>query len=85
VVNVALQEDVDAVLVSVHSGAHDVLLPRIMTLLAENGATDKVVFAGGIIPEEDIEALKSCGVKEVSGPGTTMTEVARLVRQYVKK
>jgi methylmalonyl-CoA mutase C-terminal domain/subunit len=84
VVDIALQEDVDAILVSCHSGAHDILLPRIMALLDQGKVDDKIVLAGGIIPEEDIDFLKSCGVKEVCGPGTSMAEVARLVREHVK-
>ena len=84
VVAMALQEDVDAIMVSVHSGAHDILVPRITSLLKESGAEDKVVFAGGIIPEEDVPALKSCGVKEVCGPGTPITLVAKLLRDHLK-
>lgn len=85
IVNMAVQEDVDAIMVSVHSGAHDVLVPRIMTLLRERQADDKIVFVGGIIPEEDTPALKSCGVKEVCGTGTSTTDVAALIRQHLKQ
>jgi methylmalonyl-CoA mutase, C-terminal domain len=83
VVTIAIQEDVDAVLVSCHSGAHDILIPRIMSLLDEDQAQDKIVMAGGIIPEEDVAFLKSTGVKEVCGPGTSTTQVAKLIRTHL--
>lgn len=85
VVNIGLQEDVDAILVSCHSGAHDILVPRIMDLLSKEGAENMIVFAGGIIPEEDIHLLKSCGVKEVCGPGTSTRKVAQLLRHHLNK
>ena len=66
----ALQEDVDAIGVSLLSGAHNFLFPEIIKDLKAKGLDDLVVFGGGIIPDEDIESLKSCGVKKIFGPGT---------------
>ncbi|MFH1314697.1 MAG: cobalamin B12-binding domain-containing protein [Candidatus Eisenbacteria bacterium] len=81
VVEAAIQEDVDVVGLSILSGAHAVLFPKIVGLLKERGAGDKLVIAGGIIPEDDIEELKKVGIANVFGPGTTTTEIA----EYVKK
>lgn len=75
----ALQEDVDVIGLSILSGAHKTLFPRIMELLKRQGLTDVMVFAGGIIPEEDIPEIKKLGIKEVFRPGTP-TEV---IIQYV--
>lgn len=85
IVNMGLQEDVDAILVSSHSGAHDILIPRIMGLLCKSGAENMIVLAGGIIPEEDISLLKSCGVKEVCGPGTSTKRVAQLIHDHLNR
>lgn len=71
----ALQEDVNVVGMSILSGAHMALVPRVIELLQANGQTDVVVFVGGIIPEQDVPALKSMGVAEVYGPGTLTTQV----------
>ncbi|MHB0923777.1 MAG: cobalamin B12-binding domain-containing protein [Bellilinea sp.] len=71
----ALQEDVDAVGVSILSGAHMALVPRVIELLRANGQNDVEVFVGGIIPENDIPALIAAGVKAVYGPGTPTTQV----------
>ncbi len=75
----ALQEDVDVIGLSILSGAHKTLFPRIMKLLKEQEMTDVMVFAGGIIPEEDIAELKKLGIREIFGPGTS-TET---IKQYV--
>ena len=80
VANAALQEDVDVVGLSILSGAHLTLLPRICQLLREEGFDDVLVAAGGIIPADDIPALKAAGVAEVFGPGTTIGEVAEFIR-----
>ncbi|PCI39381.1 MAG: methylmalonyl-CoA mutase [Elusimicrobia bacterium] len=72
----ALQEDVDAVGLSLLSGAHMTLFPRVVNLLKENGLGDVLVFGGGIIPEEDMIELKKQGVAEVFGPGTSTTDIA---------
>jgi methylmalonyl-CoA mutase C-terminal domain/subunit len=76
----ALQEDVDVVGLSILSGAHMTLLPRICEMLRANGLGDILVTAGGIIPDDDIPALKTAGVAAVFGPGTTIGEVAAFLR-----
>ena len=73
----ALQEDVDAVGLSILSGAHNSLLPEITRLLADEGADDVLVFAGGIIPEADIETLKQMGVAAVFTPGSSLAGICR--------
>jgi methylmalonyl-CoA mutase C-terminal domain/subunit len=82
VVTAALQEDVDVVGLSILSGAHMTLLPRICQLLRDEGLTDVLVTAGGIIPADDIPALKEAGVAEVFGPGTTIGQVADFFRAH---
>lgn len=84
VVETALQEDVDAIGLSILSGAHNYLFPRVLELLRERQADDIVVFGGGIIPDEDIEALKKAGVKALFTPGTTTQEAIDWVRTNVK-
>jgi methylmalonyl-CoA mutase C-terminal domain/subunit len=79
-----IQEDVDALLMSILSGAHDYLFPRVMELLRERGVKDLLVLGGGVIPEEDIPALKSVGVKEVFGPGTSTEAIVKFVQGNVK-
>lgn len=78
----AVQEDVDAVGLSILSGAHNTLLPRVVELLRQNGMGDVPVFAGGIIPDEDIPGLKAAGVAEVFGPGTPLEEIIRFIREH---
>jgi methylmalonyl-CoA mutase C-terminal domain/subunit len=80
VVSAALQEDVDVVGLSILSGAHMTLLPKITRLMREQGLEDVLVTAGGIIPDDDVPALKEAGVAEVFGPGTTIAEVAEYLR-----
>lgn len=80
VVNTAIQEDVDAIGLSVLSGAHNTLLMRILELLKEHNANDIVVFGGGIIPDEDIPKLKASGVRALFRPGTAMSEVVSFVK-----
>ncbi len=79
----ALQEDVDAVGLSILSGAHMALLPRILELLQANGQGHVKVFVGGIIPDEDIPALKEMGVAGVYGPGTLTEDIIRDISQAV--
>jgi|UniRef100_A0A7C4PM72 methylmalonyl-CoA mutase C-terminal domain/subunit len=79
----ALQEDVDVVGLSILSGAHLALVPRVIELLRANGQDHVRVFVGGIIPEEDVPVLKAAGVTEVYGPGTSTREVAEAIRQAV--
>jgi methylmalonyl-CoA mutase C-terminal domain/subunit len=80
VVTAALQEDVDVVGLSILSGAHMTLVPRICALMREKGMGDVLVAAGGIIPDDDVPALKESGVAAVFGPGTTIREVADFLR-----
>lgn len=79
----ALQEDVDAVGVSILSGAHNTLCPRIIALLRENGMDDCLVLVGGIVPQEDIARLKEQGVAEVFLPGTSTEAIVKFLRENV--
>ena len=76
----ALQEDVDVVGLSILSGAHMTLVPRVTKLLTERGMDDVLVTVGGIIPDDDVAALRAAGVAEIFGPGTTIAEVADFLR-----
>ena len=80
----ALQEDVDAVGVSILSGAHNTLCPRIVQLLRDQGMDDCLVLLGGIVPQEDIAKLKSEGVAEVFLPGTSTEDIVSFLQQNVK-
>ena len=84
VVATALQEDVDAIGLSVLSGAHMYLFGRILELLREKGVDDVVVFGGGIIPPEDVERLKTMGVKELFTPGASTQQIVGFVRDHVR-
>ena len=84
IVATAIQEDADAIGLSVLSGAHNYLFKRVLDLLAEQGAGDIVVFGGGIIPPEDIAALKAMGVKELFTPGTSTQDIVRFVREHIR-
>jgi methylmalonyl-CoA mutase C-terminal domain/subunit len=84
VVATALQEDADAIGLSVLSGAHNYLFKRVLELLREKGADDVAVFGGGIIPPEDIAALKAMGVKEIFTPGTSTQDIVRFVREHIR-
>ena len=84
VVESALQEDVDAIGLSILSGAHMTLVPRVIELLKTNDLEDVLVFAGGIIPDEDIPALQALGVRGVFGPGANTDDVVRLIREQVE-
>jgi methylmalonyl-CoA mutase C-terminal domain/subunit len=75
-----IQEDADAVGLSIHSGAHMTLFPRVVQLLRERGAQDIVVFAGGIIPKEDIDALREQGIEQVFTPGAPTTAIIEWLR-----
>ena len=83
IVEAALQEDVDAIGVSLLSGAHNFLFPEIIKTLKDKGLEELVVFGGGIIPDEDISGLKKIGVKEIFGPGTTTTEMIEWINKNV--
>jgi methylmalonyl-CoA mutase C-terminal domain/subunit len=80
----AVQEDVDAVGLSILSGAHNVLLPRVIALLRAQGGDDVKVFAGGIIPDEDIPGLTAAGVAAIFTPGTSLEQIVAWVRNNVK-
>ena len=84
VVATALQEDADAIGLSVLSGAHNYLFKRVLELLREKGADDVAVFGGGIIPPEDIAALKAMGVREIFTPGTSTQDIVRFVREHIR-
>jgi methylmalonyl-CoA mutase C-terminal domain/subunit len=84
IVATAIQEDVDAVGLSVLSGAHNYLFARVLELLREQGAADIAVFGGGIIPQEDVAALKALGVKELFTPGTSTQDIIRFVRDNIR-
>ena len=84
IVATAVQEDADAVGLSVLSGAHNYLFKRVLELLKEQGAEDIAVFGGGIIPAEDIRELKAIGVKELFTPGTSTQDIVRFVRDNIR-
>ena len=84
IVESAIQEDVDVIAMSILSGAHDYLFPRVMELLREKGAEDIMVLGGGIIPEEDVSALKECGIAEIFGPGTKTDDIITYIKENVK-
>jgi methylmalonyl-CoA mutase C-terminal domain/subunit len=78
----ALQEDVDVVALSILSGAHMTLFPRVQSLLAENGMDDVLVTGGGIIPAEDIDALREMGIGQLFGPGTPTADAVEYIRSW---
>jgi methylmalonyl-CoA mutase C-terminal domain/subunit len=84
IVATAVQEDVDAIGLSVLSGAHNYLFKRVLDLLKEKGADDIALFGGGIIPQDDIQALKAIGVKELFTPGTSTQDIIRFVRDNIR-
>jgi methylmalonyl-CoA mutase C-terminal domain/subunit len=84
VVQTAIQEDVDAISLSILSGAHNYLFPRVIELLRERQAEDIAVFGGGIIPDEDIPGLKRAGVLEIFTPGASTREIVEWVRQHIR-
>jgi len=83
IVAAAVQEDVDAIGLSILSGAHNVLFPEIMRLLKDESAGDIVVFAGGIIPEKDIPKMKAIGIREIFLPGTPTAAAVDAIRRAV--
>lgn len=84
IASAALQEDVDAVGISILSGAHKTLCPRIIDLMHQNGMDDTLILVGGIVPTEDIEDLKSKGVSEVFLPGTSTEDIVTYIRSNVR-
>ena len=85
VADAAEQEDVDVVGLSILSGAHMALLPRIVELVRERGMDDVLIAAGGIIPDADITRLKASGIAEVFGPGTSIGQIARYFREHARQ
>jgi methylmalonyl-CoA mutase C-terminal domain/subunit len=83
IVSAALQEDVNVVGMSILSGAHGTLFPEVVNLLREKGAGDILVIGGGIIPDDDIPALKEAGVAEIFGPGTPLANVVKYIQEHV--
>jgi methylmalonyl-CoA mutase C-terminal domain/subunit len=84
IANAAVQEDVDGVGLSIMSGAHNTLFPAVIDALKAKGATDVVVFGGGIIPETDMERLKAAGVSGVFTPGTTLEQIIAWVHANIR-
>ena len=84
VVTAALQEDVDVIGLSILSGAHNAIVPRVMELMKQNQMDDVLVLVGGIIPDQDVEALKQGGVAAVFQPGTPMDSIIDFIRANVK-
>ncbi len=84
IVQTAIEEDVDAIGVSILSGAHNYVIPEIIRQLKANGADDIPVFGGGIIPEEDARSLIKKGVKKIFGPGTPMKDIVDWVRENIE-
>lgn len=85
IVNAALQEDVDAIGISLLSGAHMTIFPKVLQLMKEKGLTDVLLFGGGIIPKRDVEELKTMGVGELFTPGAPTTAIVDYLRSYTKR
>ncbi len=84
IASAAVQEDVDAVGLSILSGAHNALLPEVTRLLKEQGAADILVFAGGIIPAQDVAVLKGSGIDEIFLPGTSTKDIVRYLQDRIQ-
>ena len=82
IVSAAVQEDVDVVAMSVLSGAHMTLFPRVLNLIRENGMDDVLITGGGIIPQEDVEELQALGIGRLFGPGTATGEAAAYIQEW---
>lgn len=85
VVNAALQEDVDAIGISILSGAHMTVFPRIIQLMKEKKMDDVLLTGGGIIPEDDMKTLNDMGAGKLFAPGTTTSDIAEYIKEWVKK
>jgi methylmalonyl-CoA mutase C-terminal domain/subunit len=85
IVNAALQEDVQVIGLSILSGAHNAIVPRVMELLREKGMSDVLVVVGGIIPDEDAAELKRLGVAEVFQPGASLEKIINFIRESVRQ
>jgi methylmalonyl-CoA mutase, C-terminal domain len=84
IVNAALQEDVHVIGLSILSGAHNAIVPRVIDLLKQNRMDDVLVVVGGIIPDQDVDNLKKIGVAAIFQPGTAMDEIVQFIRSNVK-
>ena len=84
IVAAALQEDADVIGLSILSGAHNAIVPRVMDLLHEKKMDDVLVLVGGIIPDQDVEGLKKAGVAAIFQPGTAMDDIVKFIRENVK-
>src|SRR5512143_3027411 len=84
IVTSSLQEDVDVIGLSIRSGAHNAIVPRVMDLLKQNKMDDVLVLVGGIIPDQDMDGLKKAGVAGIFQPGTAMEEIVQFIRANVK-
>ncbi len=85
IVAAAVQEDADVIAMSVLSGAHNYLFSRVMEILKEKGIEDILVMGGGIIPDEDVPALKAAGIAAIFGPGTNTKDIAGYIRENIRK
>jgi methylmalonyl-CoA mutase C-terminal domain/subunit len=85
IVSAAVQEDVDVIAMSILSGAHNHLFPRVMDLLKEKGVDDVLVMGGGVIPEDDIPGLKAAGIAGVFTPGSPTTEIIEFIKNNLKR
>ena len=85
IVEAAIQEDVDVIAMSVLSGAHDYLFPKVMDLLKEKEIDDILVIGGGIIPDEDVPDLKTSGISEIFGPGTHTEDIVTYIKENLKR
>lgn len=83
VVNTALQEDVDAIGISILSGAHNTVFPKVLELMKEKGLTDVLLTGGGIIPDSDLQNLMNAGVGKLFPPGTNTTDIADYIKEWV--
>ena len=85
IASAALQEDVDAVGISILSGAHNTLCPRIVNLMRESGMDDTLILVGGIVPQEDVPKLKEIGVSEIFLPGTSTEDIVKFINANVRQ
>ncbi|TFZ39638.1 cobalamin B12-binding domain-containing protein [Soehngenia longivitae] len=85
IVEAAIQEDVDVVAMSILSGAHNTLFPKVVNLLRERGVTDRLIVGGGVIPEDDIPFLIQTGVEAIFTPGTSTKDVVEFIKTHVKR
>ena len=85
IVAAAIQEDVDVVAMSILSGAHNHLFPKVVQLIKEQGADDILILGGGVIPEDDVKGLKEAGIEEIFTPGTVTTDVIEFIKNNLKR